>query len=123
MQENKSEKEIIQELERRIAFLEQERKLNRKASVWGDIKNELDNDFNTFKWTDKWSYQNCNDELIQREEEYNEANTVSSAIGTLVRCTLKKKRIALLEEDDKAKATRIAQGIIKIMKDEFEGGE
>lgn len=117
LQQNEQEK--IKELEKRIAYLEQERKMNRKPSIWADIKKEIQDDCNEFKWIDKWSFTDCNDKLVQKENKIYEGDTVASAIGTLIRCTLKKKRIALLEESDREKASRIAHSIVEIIKNEF----
>ena len=110
--------EKIKQLERRIAFLEQDRKMNKKSSIWADIKKEIQDDCDKIQWKDLWTCTD-NERLIQREEQFYEGDTVASSIGTLIRCTLKKKRIALLEESDREKASRIAHSIIEIIKNEF----
>ena len=110
-----TDKEQIEELKKRIEILERRNKENAKAIIWKDIKEEFTEEFNKFKWTDKWSFTNCNNKLITRDDEINNKHEVESAIGTLIRCALHKKRIAQLEEKDKEKARNITKSILEIL--------
>lgn len=110
-----TDKEQIEELKKRIEILERRNKENAKANIWQSIKEEFITEFEKFKWTDIWTYTNYKDELITQKTEINEKNKVESAIGTLIRCALHKKRIALLEDKDKEKARNITKSILEIL--------
>lgn len=115
-----TEKEEIEQLKKRIEILERKSQENKKANVWKSVKEEFSEEFNKFKWVDKWSYTNCNNELITQENEINARQEVESSIGTLIKCALHKKRIALLEDSDKEKARNITKLILEILLKEGE---
>ena len=115
-----TEKEQIEELKKRIEVLERKNKENAKANIWKDIKEEFGEEFDKFRWIDKWSFTNCNNKLITHEKEMNNKHEVESAIGTLIRCALRKRRITLLEEEDKEKARNITKTILEILVKESE---
>ena len=117
------EKEQIEELKKRIEILERKNRENSKANIWKEIKEEFSEDFSKFRWIDKWSYTNCNDEIITRENQINNKHEVESAIGTLIRCTLHKRRIAFLEDKDKQKVRNITKSILEILLKEGETNE
>lgn len=115
-----TEKEEIEQLKKRIEILERKSQENKKANVWKSVKEEFSEEFNKFKWVDKWSYTNCNNELITQENEINARQEVESSIGILIKCALHKKRIALLEDSDKEKARNITKLILEILLKEGE---
>lgn len=110
-----TEKEQIEESKKRIEILERKSRENAKANIWKDIKEEFSEEFSKFKWIDKWAFANCDNEVITSENEINNKYDVESAIGTLIRCALHKKRIALLEDKDKEKARNITKSILEIL--------
>lgn len=117
MQENKNEKEIIQELMKRIEVLEQQTKQNQtKKSVWDQVKLEIKEDLKNFYWEEEWEYSK---EVIKRNAE----EQVTTALATLVRVSFKKSRVALLEEDEKDKAIELSHTILNAMNEIFKGGE
>lgn len=107
--------ERIKKLENELAVLKHEGK---KGNVWKQVKEEFQKDFNSFSWVDEWSFTDKNGNVNNCSWDMEETQNVSSAIGTIVRITLKKKRLDRLEESDREVTTSIVKDILEIMKRE-----
>lgn len=115
-----TDKEEIEQLKQRIEILERKNKENRKANIWKEVKEEFSDKFNKFKWIDTWSFTNIDGKLVTTENEINNKYEVENSIGTLIRCALHKRRLALLEESDKEKVRQITKEILEILLKEGE---
>lgn len=107
------EDEIIM-LKEKIKTLEQQQQKNKKADVWADVKAEFKNDFEKFQWIEDWSYNRDGKTEIMHQSRYY-VNDVATAIGTLIRCTLKKTRLKHLEEKDKSTVREITKQILNVL--------
>lgn len=113
-----TQEERIYELEKEISSLKEELRKNRKANIWNNVKGKFIEELESFNWIDEWSFKNNKGEIIEHNNKINETHNISSAIGTIVRVTLKKKRLNYLEENDEEKATYITKKILEIMENE-----
>ncbi len=118
-----TEKEEIEQLKKRVEILERRSKENSKANIWKEVKEKFSKEFDKFKWIDRWSYTDANNRVITHNAEINNKHEVESVIGTLIRCALHKRRIALLENKEKEKAENITKSILEILIKEGETNE
>lgn len=113
-----TQEERIKKLEAELAGLREEVKKTRKANVWKKVKENFRTELESFNWVHEHSFTNVNGERIESNRNMRETEHISQAIGTIVRVVLKRKGISWLEDEDKEKAMKITEEILKIMENE-----
>ena len=113
-----TQEERIINLENEVSSLKEELNKNRKANIWKKVKDKFSQEIKSFNWTYIHKTTGYNGEELVFKTDMFEEHCLSQALGTIVRVTLKRKRLNYLEEIDTEKAEKITKQILEIMKNE-----